>query len=100
MHHPVAYGVDFLVALDHTLFRVGENVEHVLHCLLMVGHADGDCLLRPVGTLEFQERVGETDLLHAAFSEDVAVFRLDELILHAAASAVENQYLHFICLMS
>ncbi len=40
MYHTVAYGINFIVALDATLFVIGQDVEDCLYGTFMVGQAE------------------------------------------------------------
>ncbi len=96
VYHAVTDGVDLGIRTDAALGRVGEDAQDSLDGTLMVGAAQLKDSLGAVGTLVFEETVGEADFLHTALGHGTVGGGVDELVLYRAAARVDYEYLHFL----
>ena len=81
LHDAVADGVDFVEALDGTVFFAEQLLEHEIHAFLVVGHVVHQDFLLAVGQREFQEGVVEADALHAALRQYGFVVHIVQFVL-------------------
>ena len=96
MHYAVANSVDFIIALYASQFRIRQNVEHGFYGAFVVDHAEFADGLGAVVEFIFQEAVGQSDFLHAAFSHYVVGSGVNEFVFYGTAAAIQNEYFHFL----
>ena len=94
VHHAVAHGVDFAVALDAAFGFVGELAQHGFDGSFVVGEAEFHDVFAAVGAFVFQESVGKADFFHSAFGEHFLAVGVDEFVFYRAAARVQNKYFH------
>ncbi len=90
MHHAVTHGVDFVETLDAAVVGVSEHVEDSLDGALVVGDVQVDVLLGTVVKFQFDECVGQTDFLHAAFGQRLVLLDFNQFVFCGATAAVQH----------
>ena len=70
LHDAVAYSVDFVKTLYRSYLRIGEQTEHKVHTLLVVGHVVHYLFLLAIGESNLYESLIESDALRTTGSHD------------------------------
>ncbi len=89
LHHTVAHGPNLIEALDGAELRIEQALEHELHTLLVGRKVGHDLLLGAVGQLHLDESLVEANAFHTTLGENLLTVHVVELILDAAATAVQ-----------
>ena len=94
--HPVTHRVDLLHGGDDAVVRVHQGGQHRLDGLGMGGH--GDVRRRHGGLALHLGLIGEfsvnADALAQAFGQQMAGFRIQQLIFQRRAAGIDNEYFH------
>ncbi len=88
VHHAVSDSVYLLQVFDAAEFLIHQCVQNQLNTNGMFGHSLFDFHFLSVGQLHLQERVGQSDFLHAALCHYGLVVHVEQLVLDTAATAV------------
>ena len=94
VHHAVPHCLYLFQVFDAANLLVHQRVQNQLNTHRVLRHLFLDNHLLAVGQLHLQERIGQTDFLHAALCQHAMVSHLKQFILYTATSAVQYQYFH------
>ena len=70
LHNAVAYGVNLIETLYRSYLRIGEQTEHKVHTLLVVGHVVHYLFLLAIRESNLYESLIESDALRTTGSHD------------------------------
>ena len=90
----VADGVDLLDGLDHAVLRIDQDGQDGFDCLGMGGHRNIAHDLDVLGRNLMGQTAVDVDPLTQTLGEDLAGFRVHELILQGRAACIDNENVH------
>ena len=95
VYHTMAYGIQLLKALQHSIFALGKHLEYPLYTGCVLGYGSLHLMLLAI-QLNGYKTIGQAYLLYAAAGDDTLVIHVVQCVLNRTAPAVQDQYLHKI----